>query len=530
MLYVSIFVELLRSRPALAVWIGALVQAALWFLVPVLFYAGPPGDLPNVLAVGHEFQLGTYLGPPLAFWLAELAFDAAGGRLIGVYALSQVCVVITYWAVFSLGRAVVGAQHAALAVLLMVGVAAFTVPTPDFGPVILTMPLWALILLHYWRAVGENRRGYWLVLALEVGLLLLTTYVGLILVGLLVLFTVGNARARTALRTTDPWIAAVVAVIVMLPHLVWLADSSDGVLPMLARLRAPEAVSENFIAWLRQIMLILTAHAGFVVLVALVTGWPWPQDEPAPVIVRPAVDPFARQYVYFFAILPAFAGTLAAVIIGVTGPVGGVAPLVVLSGLGVVMAGGDGIHFGRQHIVIATWFGLLFIPPIMTVSALYIAPWLNIDLKVTQPAAAIARFFADSFERRIGAPLQIVAGEPRTAALVTLGPSRPSLYLNATPQRSPWVTAEAIKAKGAIVVWPTTDTAGTPPDYIKQNFPGLVPEVPPHAFDRRPQGRLPLMRIGWGVIRPQGQQPPQPPIAPPPATPAPKATDPVPTR
>ena len=51
------------------------------------------------------------------------------------------------------------------------------------------MPLWAVILLHYWRAVGESRRGYWLVLAIEIGLLLLTTYVGLILVGLLVLFT-----------------------------------------------------------------------------------------------------------------------------------------------------------------------------------------------------------------------------------------------------------------------------------------------------------------------------------------------------
>ena len=217
-------------------------------------------------------------------------------------------------------------------------------------------------------------------------------------------------------------------------------------------------------------------------------------------------------------------------IIGVTGPVGGVAPLVVLSGLGMVMAAGEGIHFGRQHTVIATWFGLLIIPPIMTVAALYIAPWLNIDLKVTQPAAAIARFFAESFERRIGAPLHIVAGEPRTAALVTLGPSRPSLYLNSAPQRSPWVTADAIKAKGAIVVWPTTDPAGTPPDYIKQSFPDLVPEVPPRAFDRRPQGRLPLLRIGWGVIRPQGQQPTPPPAATPPAAPAPKATEPVPTR
>ncbi len=175
---------------------------------------------------------------------------------------------------------------------------------------------------------------------------------------------------------------------------------------------------------------------------SLVAGWPWPRNEPAPVIVRLPVDPFARQYVYFFAILPAFAGTLAAVLIGVTGPIGGVAPLVVLSGLAVVIAAGDAIHFGRQHIVIATWFGLLFIPPIMTVLALYVAPWFNIDLKVTQPAGAMARFFAESFERRVGAPLRIVAGDARTAALIALGPSRPSLYLNASPQSSPWVTRE----------------------------------------------------------------------------------------
>ena len=60
MLYVSIFVELLRSRPALAVWIAALAQAILWTFVPTLFYFGPPGDLAAVVAVGHEFPLGTF--------------------------------------------------------------------------------------------------------------------------------------------------------------------------------------------------------------------------------------------------------------------------------------------------------------------------------------------------------------------------------------------------------------------------------------------------------------------------------------
>ena len=189
MLYVSIFVEALRSRPTMVVGLAVAAQALLWIIVPTFFYPAPPGGVPEVLAIGHEFQLGTHLGPPLAFWLAEVAFQLAGSRLFGVYLFSQVCVIVTYWSVYALGRVLVGRQHAAMAVLLMVGITAFTVPTPNFNPSILAMAIWALMLLHFWRAVGEGRRGYWLVLALEGGLLLLTTYVGLVLISLVILYT-----------------------------------------------------------------------------------------------------------------------------------------------------------------------------------------------------------------------------------------------------------------------------------------------------------------------------------------------------
>jgi len=503
MLYVSIFVELLRARPALAMWIAAVAQAALWTLVPALFYAGPPGDVPAVLAIGHEFQLGTFLGPPLAFWLAEIVFDLGGHSLFGIYVLSQVCVVVTYWAVFALGRAIVGAQHAALAVLLMVGISTFTVPTPDFGPVTLTMPLWAIILLHYWRAVGEGRRGYWVAIAVEIGLLLLTTYAGLLLVGLLLVFTLANKQARATLASTDPWFAGVVAVIVMFPHLIWLAGSGEGILPVLGRLRSPESVVDNFGAWLKQMALILGAHAGLVVLVALVAGWPWARQDRSPVIVRPAVGALGRHFVYFFAVVPVFAATFFAVLIGLSGPVGGIAPLVILSGLAVIVAAGDSIELAHQHVVISAWFGLLCVPPVMAIVALIALPWLAVDLSVNLPVNTMAPFFADSFQRRVGSALPIVAGEPRTAALLALAaPSRPSLFLDAAPERSPWVTMTDIKTRGAILVWPTTDTAGTPPADIKEHFPDLVPEVP-RAFERPVQGQLPLLRIGWAVIRPQ---------------------------
>ena len=71
---ISLFVELLRTRPRTLFWAMAALQAVLWTLVPALFYSAPPGQLPVVLAIGHEFQLGTEFGPPLAFWLAEIAY------------------------------------------------------------------------------------------------------------------------------------------------------------------------------------------------------------------------------------------------------------------------------------------------------------------------------------------------------------------------------------------------------------------------------------------------------------------------
>src|SRR5690606_13694726 len=137
--YVSLIVEFLRGRPQVVLWTASLTQAALWTLVPSLFYSAPPGDVPILLAVGREFVLGSYLGPPLAFWIGEIAFRLGG--TFGLYALAQACVVLTYWAVFTPGRAVVGTRHAVLAVLLMVGVTVFTVPSPDFGPAVLAAPL-----------------------------------------------------------------------------------------------------------------------------------------------------------------------------------------------------------------------------------------------------------------------------------------------------------------------------------------------------------------------------------------------------
>jgi len=496
--YVSLIIEFLRGRPAVVFWTAALTQAFLWTVIPALFYSAPPGEVPLLLAIGHEFVLGSYLGPPLAFWLGEIAFRVAGS--FGLYALAQACIVAALWAVFTLGRAIVGTRHAVLGVLLMVGIAAFTVPSPDFGPAVLAAPLWALALLHYWRAVGEAQRGAWFLLALDLGLLLLANYVGLILFVLLIAFTLITARGRRTLLHPEPWIAGALFAIVVFPHAAWLAGARDLVLGGFDDgVTSASRLSPGL--WL--LLALLATHLGLALLVALASGWPRQRNERAPEIDRNPVEPFARVYVYFFALAPAICAIAIAVVSGRLGPLDRVAPLVVLSGLAVVVAAGDRVPLYRERLVSSAWLALLVAPPVLVVLALLLVPWtVPVDLKIAQPANLQGSYFADTFQRRTGKPLAFVSGDARIAPLVALGTaSRPRVYFAWAPQRSPWASAADVSAQGGILVWPAADNVGSPPATLKAQFPAMVPEVP-RVFSRAVQGLLPLIRVGWSVLRP----------------------------
>jgi hypothetical protein len=500
MIYASIIVEMLRVRPNLVFWLAALVQTALWFAVPSWIYTAPPGDLAETLAVGLEFRLGTIFGPPLPYWLADLAFELAGGRMLGPYLLAQACVLTTLWSLMALGRSIVGVQQAVLAVLLMVGISAVTMPTPDFGPWVLTMPLWSLALLHAWRVIGEGRRMYWFALAIDVGLLLLTSYLGLVLVVLLDLFFIGTRRGRATLATLDPWLCMLVVAIIVAPYALWLSQQPGIIAPALNGWRTV-VPRQDALAWLGLLGNLMLVHSGVVLLVALASGWPLRRRARVPVVARHGVDPLGPVFICFFALATPLCATLAAVVYLPRPPLVAAAPVVMLTALAVIVVAESSIRLHRQLTLAYAWIGLLLAPPVLVAIAVTAVPrLLPVQLRVAQPAAAVGHYFGDTFERRTGQPLAVVTGDRRLAALVaSYTPSRPRLFIDET--LTPWVTPEDIRTHGAVVLWPATDTRGTPPSDIKERYPDLIPEVP-QVFERTLQGLGPPMRVGWAVIRP----------------------------
>jgi Dolichyl-phosphate-mannose-protein mannosyltransferase len=500
MRFTSLIIELIRARPRLVVWLVVLLQAALWLIVPLLLYRSPPGELATVIAYGREYQVGTDLGPPLAFWLADIAFRAADSNMFGVYLLAQLCSIVMFWSLYQLGRAIVGGQHAVLAVLLTMTVVTFSSPGVEFGPLVLARPLWALLLLHSWRLIGQNRRNAWFAWSIEAGLLLLTTSAAIGLLLLVAGFALATARGRRTLMSFDPLFALLVIIVLALPYLIWLIRADTLALPHWPALGDLSARATH---WVMLLGGLLLAASGIVLLTVLNSAWFLPHPEEAPIIFRPPVDPLARDFVYFFAIGPALAGSLISGVFNLDRVAGGTGVALLMSGLAVIVASGDLVHLRRQRLLRLMWALAIIAPALVVTAATLFLPWTGGgEVATSLPATAIAHFFDDSFERRTNQRLRAVAGDAQLATLISLDKARPHLFLDAMPERTPWLNLAKFNETGGVVVWRASDTIGTPPPDIAQRFPGLVPEVP-RAFEWFVTGRQPLLRIGWAIVRPK---------------------------
>ncbi|GCC48677.1 hypothetical protein chiPu_0032580, partial [Chiloscyllium punctatum] len=168
--------------------------------------------------------------------LADIAFRAAGNHVFGVYLLAQVCEIATFIAFYQLARAIVGGPQGVLAVLLSMTAVVFSSPSVEFGPLILARPLWALLLLHSWQLIGQNRRSAWFAWSIDCGLLLLTAPAAIGMILLVVGFALATERGRRTLRAVDPLYALLVIIVLALPYLVWLVRADVLALPALPAL------------------------------------------------------------------------------------------------------------------------------------------------------------------------------------------------------------------------------------------------------------------------------------------------------
>lgn len=214
----------LPTEPQRFAWF-ALGQGALWFLLPTLLFTNLPPAAIEGLAWGHAWPLGTHKQPPLQAWLLESAAWLGGRTDAGLYALNAGCLMLAYWAVWRLGCRLLTPALACMGVVALAGCIAIPVAVLTFSPDSVSLPLYALCGLLFWRAFTHDMWRDWLLLGLLAGLGLWGQYRFLLLLLGFAAFLLWEPQARAILNRPKAWVALLVALLVFLPHLNWLLEN-----------------------------------------------------------------------------------------------------------------------------------------------------------------------------------------------------------------------------------------------------------------------------------------------------------------
>ena len=335
----------------------------------------------------------------------------------------------------------------AVSVLPVMGYYSYLVPHLNHN--IILIPIWALTTFLAYQAIEERKFRAWLWLGLCVGIGILSKYTTLILPALILAYIVATPAHRSLLRRWELWLGAVVCLLVILPHLVWLARNGfptlqylaadaggeggdtllrhlvnpvDGVLKMLGMCASLLVAMVGGLGMPRRQMVTLRSRdrfllvmtlgpAALVVLLSFLTGGEFHNEWATPFFVMlPALllvlyypEPTARRVNRF---------------------------LVWVSGLSAAMIA----------VYLAIYSGVL---PLAEE-----AQWARF------PARDLAAGVSEGWQRVCGGAVPVVVGDSWLAGTAAYRlPERPRVYTEADPAMAPWLSDRAIRDTGAVIVW-----------------------------------------------------------------------------
>jgi len=489
------------TRRPLATLAGFLaLHLAVWTALPALLYPNLPLDLIEALTYGREWQLGYDKLPPLPWWLVELAWQATGQNIhadFAYYLLAQLAVCIALAAVWATARPIVGAVGALAALLIVDGLHYLNFTAAKFNHDVVQLPLWGLAGFAFHRALRNGAWHYWVVLGLAVGLALWAKYFVVMLVAPMALFLVFDKTARRHLLTPGPYLGAAVALIVMLPHLVWLVSSDF--LP-LAYAEARAQPSRGLIDHLWHPLQFIIGQ-GFFMLPALAIAAMLflPRGSEAP----PLGDAEDRRIVTLLAFGPAVAvAALAAVSGRGTIAMWGY-PLWMFLGLWLVMAARTHLTGQRLRRLTTTW-AVVFagFAAVFVVSYAVMPAFDHRYRAVFFPGEALAKDVSARFRALTGKPLvYVVATMWDGGNIAHYSPERPQprVLIDGKPARAPWIDLADLASKGAAIVWTGSDPRVLPALFRNIGADAEIQEPFTLPYRRGP-GEV---HVGWALLRPR---------------------------
>jgi len=201
------------------------IHLIIWTTIPTFTNNNLPLDTIEALAWGSNLDWGFNKHPPMSAFLAEMFYRIFGAQDWAYYLLSQICVIISFIAVFKFAEDFFENKiFCLLSVLLLEGIYFYNFTTPEFNVNVSLMPFWALTVLYLWKGCRHNKIIDWLLVGLFAGFGFLSKYLFIYLGLAMDIFLIYMIYKKKI--NFKCMVSLISFLIVLLPHLIWLTENN----------------------------------------------------------------------------------------------------------------------------------------------------------------------------------------------------------------------------------------------------------------------------------------------------------------
>lgn len=430
----------------------------IWSIAPAFLASSPPIDVSEGINWGSEWQLGYYKHPPFSSWVLFSFYQLFGH--VGPYLLSQLYVILTLVLVYQLGRKFLPQALAFLGSILTLAVLYYTYPSLEFNHNVAQFPIWAGLYLTFYNSVMRGKLSDWLWFGVIGGLGMLTKYTVIFLLLPMAIYLL-LPKQWSLLKKPQPWLTAIVMLVIFSPHLYWLI-THDWLPLSYASGRSEEAdemsgIFAGHLSWLRFVGAQITAHIPLLIMLLL--------SYKSLLKISDYKKQGSKELALIWYLWAAPVGVL--VVLSLIFGLGlrdmwGM-PMWSLSGLlavTLIAPKAQAVALTKLPRALIVW--LVLVTALMLI---YVGAGDKLRHKPSRmqwSEQAIAAKAQSTWQSISSCPMDSVSGDRWLGSLVAMNSGFPSQMISGAASHSPWMTSQRLQNHGTLVLWQNGDEVELP--------------------------------------------------------------------
>lgn len=425
-----------------------IIHFFVWIGVPS-FRKSLPMDSLEAIMWGRYCDWGTNKHPPFSGFLAEWFYKLFGENQIGIYILSQVCVLLAFIFIYKLAKCFLEERKAILSVMILEGVIYYGFSSLEYNVNVVSLALWPMTVYYFYKALQNNQMSAWVLTGVFAGFNIMNKYVGGVLLLCMALYLLCNPEGRKQFKKTGPYVTFVIFLAIIAPHIWWLYQHNFFVIDyFLARTQDPNEAwwwefGEHFYFPIK----FLVSQFLFAAIALIIYVLAYRKAEKEEVSLAQGDKVFLK----YMGGLPVLILALIALIEGIKLKSMWGFPCLYLLGILLFTFYPFKLSDALYKKMIRSVYVVMFLLAAADMSIIM----FNKSEKINFDGPAFANDMSEAWKKYTKTDLKYVGGEIWYISNVSLyGKGNPKPVAEMIPEHNPWLDQKDIKEKGVLVIFP----------------------------------------------------------------------------